>query len=222
MSPPVDRSGPAPPRRGGERLVVGRLKAHGRANYQFRAHQDPSYYLTLQTDRGPKTLWGKDLERALAFAATQPKVDDLIGVQRLAREAVTLVERKRDAHGQLVSQREIHAHRTRWRVEKLKFFTDRARQARQVRDAQVDARETLRAHPELKSTFLTLRAATEFAAQRIGNTQDRAHFLALLRGAMAGSIKQGEPLPEVRLRERGTGAAPARTPDPKKREEPTR
>ena len=58
-------------------------------------------------------------------------------------------------------------------------------------------------------------------AKRIADPQDRERFLALVKGAMAGSIRKGEPLPAVRLRE----SAPAKTSSAEakpKREEPTR
>jgi len=210
------------PRRGGD-LLIGRLNDHGRANYQFRATEDPSYYVKLLTSRGERTLWGKDLERAVTQGETRPKVGDLVGARRIGRDAVTVTARERDAEGRVISQDEHHAHRTRWVVEKVTFFAERARLARRLRDEQVDVRDSVRAHPELRSTFLSVRAAEEFATQRIADPKDRERFLALVRGAMVGSIKKGEPLPAVRLR---TNSRPAtsvtdRTTDPK-RDEPTR
>jgi hypothetical protein len=208
--------------RGGQ-LLVGRLTEHGRARYQFRSGEDLSYYVKLLTSRGERTLWGKDLERAITASETQPKVGDLVGARRAGRRAVTITARERDAEGRVLRQEEHHAHRTRWVVEKVQFFAERARLARQLRDEQVDVRESVRAHPELKSTFLSLRAAETFAAQRIANPNDRARFLDLVRTAMAGSIQKGEPLPSVRLRDQRVRAevAPSKVPSPK-REEPTR
>ena len=207
-------------RRGGQ-LLIGRLKDHGPANYQFRAKDDPSYYVKLLTSRGERILWGRDLERAVAEGETRPKVGDLIAARRIAREAVTVTSRQRDAEGRVIAQEERHAHRTRWVVEKVTFFAERARMARRLRDEQADIRESVRAHPELKSTFLSVRAAEEFAAKRISNPEDRERFLELVRGAMAGSIRKGEPLPSTSLRNR--------TPEPglpkagaPKREDPTR
>jgi hypothetical protein len=214
---------PGPSRRRDDQLLVGRLTEHGRASYQFRADQDASYYLKLLTSRGSKTLWGKDLERALREADTRPKTGDLIGARRATREVVTVTMRSRDAEGRIVRQDERHAHRTRWVVEKVKFFADRARLARQLRDEQVDVRASVRAHPELKSAFLSVRAAEEFAAQRIADPTDRRRFLDLVRGAMAGSIQKGEPLPSVRLRnaQAPTQHHPPTSPN-RKRDEPTR
>jgi hypothetical protein len=194
------------PRRGGS-LLVGRLTEHGRANYQFRTDENASYYVKLLTSRGAKTLWGKDLERALTSGETRPKVGDLIGARRAGRETVTVTARRRVADGRIVAEEAHYAHRTRWIVEKVQFFAERARLARRLRDEQVDIREAVRSHPELKSSFLSVRAAQDFAARRIADPKDRERFLSLMREAMAASIQKGEPLPAVRLR------------DPLKREE---
>jgi hypothetical protein len=212
-----------PTRTRGGQLLVGRLTEHGRASYQFRTGEDLSYYVKLLTSRGERTLWGKDLERAISTGETQPKVGDLVGARRVGRRAVTVTARQRDVEGRVVRQEEHHAHRTRWVVEKVQFFAERVRLARQVRDEQADVRESVRAHPELKSTFLSIRAAEAFAAQRIADPNDRARFLDLVRSAMAGSIRKGEPLPSVRMRDqRARSEAKPQTVSTRKREEPTR
>ena len=209
------------PRRGGQ-LLIGRLQDHGPANYQFRAREDPSYYVKLLTSRGERTLWGKDLERAVTEGETRTKIGDLVGARRIAREAVTVTSRQRDSKGRVIAQEERHAHRTRWVVEKVTFFAERARMARRLRDEQADVRESVRAHPELKSTFLSVRAAEEFAARRISNSQDRERFLELVRGAMAGSIRKGEPLPSTSLRNRTQESSVPPKTGTQKREDPTR
>lgn len=210
-------------RRRGEELLIGRLTGHGRANYQFRVDEDASYYVKLLTGRGPRTLWGKDLERALGESETQPKVGDLVGARRAAREAVTVTVKERDAEGRVVSQRERHAHRSLWVVEKVSFFAERARLARQIRDEQVDVRAAVKARPELRSAFLSVRAAEEFAARKIHDPADRTRFLELIKGAMAGSIQNGEPLPAVKLKAPAKeSSSTAKAPPEKNRDEPTR
>src|ERR1700733_3908788 len=91
------------PTRGGS-LLIGRLTEHGQANYQFRTNENASYYVKLLTSRGSKTLWGKDLERALTSGETRPKLGDLIGARRVAREAVTVTARRRVAGGRIVTE----------------------------------------------------------------------------------------------------------------------
>jgi hypothetical protein len=85
--------------RRGDELLIGRLTDHGRANYQFRADEQASYYLKVLTSRGARTLWGKDLERALLSGETRPKAGDLIGARRVGREAVTVTARRRAPDG---------------------------------------------------------------------------------------------------------------------------
>lgn len=190
-------------------LIVGRLLAYGKAPYQFRAAEDPSFFVRLQTQRGERVLWGKDLARAIVAATTQPRIGDMVGARRTGCEPVTVVR---------ANQSEQLVHRNRWVIEKAGFFAERARLARQVRDAQADTRRAVKSHPELLSTFLTLRGAQELAERRIADPTDRERFVALVREAMASSIKKGEPLPDVRLRE---GSTKARLGRPKK-DEPTR
>jgi len=194
-------------------LIVGRLEAHGSANYQFRADQAPSYFLKVITNRGTRTLWGKDLERALAQSRTQPKLGSQIGVRRTGYETFALPE----GAGERIVKRNL------WIVESASFFAERAQLARRVRDAHAYARETAKSHPELISTFLSLRGAQAIAERRIADPRDRERFLALVREAMAKSISNGKPLPEIRLRERvkpiGEKAPPARV---IKREGPAR
>jgi hypothetical protein len=194
-----------PFRRGGE-LVVGRLVAHGAANYEFRADQAPSYYLKLLTNRGERIIWGKGLQSALESSPARPKIGDVIGAQRAARQSVQV--------------NSLEKFKTVWEIDAPAVFVARARRARLVRDSQTDAREAVRVHPELKSTFLSLRSAEELAAQRIANPEDREKFLSLVREAIAGSIKRGEPLPEVRLRDRDKESPLA--PSVPKPDDPTR
>lgn len=201
-------------------LIVGRLLAHGPARYQFRATEDPSYFVRLATERGTRTLWGKDLERAITKGATQPKKGDLVGARRVGRDTVTVRAREHDRSGRVVSEAEHLAHRTRWVVEKVAFLAERARLARRVRDDQADVRGAVQAHPELASTFLTLRGAQELAERRIADPKDRERFVALVREAMASSIRKGEPLPVVRMRESRQRPTPGSPPH--RKDEPTR
>jgi hypothetical protein len=191
-------------------LLVGRLLAYGAAPYQFRASEDASFYVRLQTQRGERVLWGKDLARAIAAATTQPKIGDMVGARCVGREPVTVAAR--------ASHTQQQVHRNRWMVEKAGFFAERARLARQVRDAQADTRRAVQSQPELLSTYLTLRGAHEIADKRIADPKDRERFVALVREAMAGSIKNGEPLPNVHLRERDSQAEPEKP----TKDEPTR
>jgi len=221
-APPSGSSGRRPDlaRRRGEELIVGRLMGHGSAPYQYRSEEGPSYFVKLLTSHGPRTLWGKDLERALREAETNPQQGDLIGARRQSREAVIVTQRIRDEQGQVTGTAERLAHRSLWVVEKVTYFAERSRLAKRVREDQTYDKATIKQHPELRSSFLSVRAAEAFANARIVSPEDRVRFLTLVRGALSTSIHEGAPLPNVRLKDR----SPARTvsPQTKKPEEPTR
>lgn len=208
------------PARGSSDLIVGRLVEHGAAPYQGRTEEGPSYYMKLLTSRGPRTVWGKDLERALTQGATLPKAGDVIGARRQSRQTVTVTQRVVDERGEVVSSSNRLAHRTVWQVERVSYFAERARMARQVREEQTYDKETIKQHPELRSSFLSIRAAEEFAKAKIANPEDRERFMVLIRGALSESIHQGTPLPNVKLRDRAPAAKIV--PLHRKPEEPTR
>ena len=48
-----------------DRVHAGRLLDHGAANYKHDRHADLSYFVKIDTPDGERTLWGKDLERAV-------------------------------------------------------------------------------------------------------------------------------------------------------------
>ena len=183
-----------------EPIVVGQFQEHGTAPYQFRASEDPSYFLKILTNRGERILWGKDLRRAIAESASHAKVGDLIGARRSGGEIVTVKARQREPQGRL-TEHTLPARRYRWQVEKVQFLAERAKLARRVREDHIEARGALKSRPELVSTFLSLRGAEAIAERRIADPKDRERFLALVREAMAKSITRGDPVPAVRLRD---------------------
>lgn len=211
---------PELPRRRGDELIVGRLVGHGAAPYQYRNEEGPSYYVKLLTSQGPRTLWGKDLERALRDAESRPKAGDLIGARRQSREAVTLTQRTRDEKGNVTATSERVAHRSVWQVEKVTYLAERSRLAKKVREDQTYDKATIKQHPELRSSFLSIRAAEEFAKHKIQNPEDHERFMVLIRGALSTSIHEGAPLPSVQMRNKVQ--KPTVVPLRKKPEEPTR
>lgn len=200
--------------------MVGRLEGHGAAPYQFRRGEEISYYVDLIVLGKQKRLWGKDLKRALEQADTKPQTGDLVGVQLVSRRAFTVSHQVRDPEGRVISQTRREAHRNEWKIEKVQYFSARARAARRARDEQRDRAQALAEHPELKSTFLTLRAAQALAERRLPNAEDRERFLKLVQEAIHQSALKSEPLPAPSLRERSKNTpAPAR---PRRRDDPTR
>lgn len=200
----------AGPPSGARGLLVGRLIDHGRESYQFDPRESMSYFLEIGTPEGKRTIWGKDLERAMKQSLTQPQIGDEIAMRRTGAEKVTVQRRERAADGRVIAEHEVGATRNRWVVEKREFFEARAAAAEVLRDPSVDRRKAVRQHPELVGTYLQLHAA-QLAARRMRDPQDREKFVALVRGALADSVARGEPLQPVRLRDRA-GRPPERRP----------
>lgn len=192
-----------------EALLLGALVDHGRAPYRHNDQAEMSYFVKLETERGARTIWGVDLERALRESLTQPRQGDAVGVRATRREPVTVKVKQRDAEGRVLQEQSQTAHRNHWMVEKQAFFTERAQAASMVRDASKDARQGVKAHPELAGTYVYLQGAKELAKKRIRDPQDQKRFVATVRTALADSIARGEPLPPVRLRARTNGKSPA-------------
>jgi putative DNA primase/helicase len=180
--------------------ITGKLLDQGRDAYRHDPNEGPSYFVRLQTHDGPREIWGKDLERAMAKSLTQPQVGDEVVLQRTGRDAVTVKRQERDADGQL-QPKDVSVFRNRWVIEKQEFFEQRAATAKDLRDETVGPREAVRKHPELTGTYLNLRAA-ELASRTLRDPQDRRRFVAQVRRALADDIERGEPLQPVRLRER--------------------
>jgi len=195
-----------PPREG---LLLGRLVDHGRASYRHDPHEPMSYFATLETARGERTVWGVDLERAFKESLTAPQIGEGVGLRPVRKDVVTVKAPERDADGRLIGERDIKTHRNRWVVEKREFFEARSAAADTVRNPSIAPREAVRTHPELAGTYLYLRGAEEIARRRIRDPEDQRRFVETVRGALADSVARGEPLAAVRLRERAPAAASA-------------
>jgi Large polyvalent protein-associated domain 7 len=191
-------------------LLIGKLLDHGRESYRFDPHESMSYFLEIGTAEGKRTIWGKDLERAMKQSLTQPQIGDEIGIRATGADRVTVKRRARDAEGRIVEEREIATRRNHWVVEKREFFESRAAAAQVLRDPNIDRRRAVSQHPELVGTYLQLHAA-QLTARRIRDPQDRERFIAIVRGALADSVARGDPLQPVRLRDRA-GRVPERKP----------
>lgn len=184
-----------------ERLYQGRLKDFGAAPYQFDRREPMSYYVKIETQEGERTLWGRDLERAVGSSLSQVKVGDEVAVRQVGERPVTILRPKRDEEGRVTGQESVAAYRNRWLVEKQEFLSTRASLARIVRDPSADPRALAKDRPELAGTFLELKAAELVAKEAYADRRDQLKFVARVREALAAEIERGEALSAVRLRE---------------------
>jgi putative DNA primase/helicase len=183
-------------------ILWGRLVDHGRAAFHHDPHEAMSYFVKLETERGERTVWGVDLERAVKESLTRPQLGDEVGLRAVRKDVVTVKAPRRDADGHVIGEQDLQTHRNRWAVEKREFFDARSAAADTVRNPAIAARQAMQTHPELAGTYLYLRGAEEIARRRIRDPEDQRRFVEVIRGALADSVGRGEPLPTVRLHER--------------------
>ena len=201
-----------------DELLTGTLIDHGRASYRHDPREPMSYFVTIETARGDRTIWGVDLERALRESLTRPAVGEEVGLRAVREDTVTVCAPERDAEGKVIAEKDLRVHRNRWIVEKRAFFAHREEAARTLRDRTIDPKEAVKRHPELVGTYLQMRAA-ELAARRFRDPEDRERFVSQVRSALADGVARGEPLPPVRLRERTAERASARSRPARTRED---
>jgi hypothetical protein len=135
-----------------------------------------------------------DLERALSQSKTQPQLGAMIGAQRVGSEPVTIPAGEGDSKA--TGQRTFR--RARWVVEDVTYFADSIRRARRDREARLADSDAMRERPELRSAFISLRIAEQFAERNIRDARDRALFVERVKAVMALSAKstavQGSPI----------------------------
>jgi hypothetical protein len=187
--------------------IRGELVDFGPAHYQHLPHKSPSYFVTVATERGERTIWGVDLERAMREALSNPQRGDQVVLRRDSQKSVTIRSSELDEKGGVVRAGPFAAERNQWSIEKRQFLRDRSALASLVRDAKVDHHTATTQRPELVGTYLTL-AAAEMHAQKL-DPEDRRMYMEYTRNRLADDIARGAPLDPVRVREptraRGTG-----------------
>ena len=198
--------------------IRGTLVEHGRAPYLHEPEQPMSYYATIRTPRGERTVWGVDLERSLKEAVSQPQVGDEVVLRAVRQDPVTVRVVERDADGSTVETQRLAA-RNRWSVETAQFLEERREAADSLRDPARDPRPVLSKQPELAGTYLAMRGAEEIARTRIPHRDDQVQFVKRVREAVADRIEQGEPAPAVpvRVKEPKRANAARREREPKER-----
>ncbi|HFF5988760.1 TPA: LPD7 domain-containing protein [Enterobacter hormaechei] len=174
-----------------EGAVSGQLLEHGKANYQFNDKKDQSYFVKVMTESGERTVWGKDLERAMR--ESQAKPGETIGLEKVDTKGVVAKEKVFDDQGKVVGSREVDAIRNTWKVgsvDKAKAFV------------YGDRSEVVNKHPELAPAYGTVAAAHKFAEKTWPNSkEEQERFVAVAQLAMAERIAHGDPVPAPKLRE---------------------
>lgn len=202
-----------------DRVYAGRLIDHGTANYQFDRRADLSYFVKVDTPDGERTLWGKDLQRAVEQSLSHAGPGDDVVVRQLGAKPVTVIRPVRDKEGRIVDRTQARTHLNRWLVERADFLTDRAQVAEIVRDPSIDAGTGAAKRPELAGTYAELHAARLVAQELYAHPGDRARFVTRVREAIADEIERGEPLSAPRVRNRPQDRQPSQPRTPERAQE---
>lgn len=190
--------------------IIGQLVSHGAAPYQQKPDGAMSYFVTVETERGSRTVWGVDLGRALRESETGAQVGDRVELRSVSKELVTVKTQGQDlASGEAEESKTTF--RNRWVVEKAGFFENRAEAAQSLRNDALTPQSAVDRHPELAGSYIYLKVAEELAAKQLDSARDRARFVEGVRAALADSVERGEPWARARIRERVQ--QPNRAPD---------
>lgn len=108
-----------------ERAHVGRIVQIGRAPFEHKPTNDPSFYVKLSTPNGVREVWGKDIERALADI--NAKVGSHIVLNYEGRQAVEVVTQQRDSAGRVTGTTILNTYRNAWSAIDLDSFKSATR-----------------------------------------------------------------------------------------------
>jgi hypothetical protein len=183
--------------------TVGKLVDHGEADYQNDPKKEKSYFVTVETARGQKTVWGVDLDRAMSESGV--KIGENISLEKLGKEPVTAKEKVYDKAGNQTGTRDVAAERNRWLVGSM----DKAQAFATGERADVVAK-----HPDLAPAYGTMAVARKLAEQEWPDNKERQeHFVAATQQVLAGKIASGEHVPAPKIRETRTQEQAPQTKD---------
>ncbi|RST50023.1 LPD7 domain-containing protein [Variovorax sp. MHTC-1] len=196
----VARDGVRPP-------ITGVLLAHAACPYRFDPMQSMSYYVRVRTRVGERTLWGADLERAIAESRSGAQVGDEVVLGQRGARPVTVRVPDRNEAGELLGEKRISTSRMAWTVEKVQYLASLQRKADIVRTGQMAAGAMLSRYPELAGAVVALKLAEQFARRLSSRTDDQARLVQAIRNRLGDAIAHGErikiPAGQQHARHRG-------------------
>ena len=95
-------------------VTAGILVEHGAARFHHDPKENGSYYATVRTESGDRTVWGLDLERAIGESGVQP--GELIELERGGSKVVTVKQRQFDESGRELAPNDVESRRNAWRA----------------------------------------------------------------------------------------------------------
>lgn len=95
-------------------VTAGVLVAHGPAPFNHDEKQNDSYYATVRTQDGERTVWGLDLARAIAASGVQ--TGQQIELEKGGSRNVTAQQRQLDKKGKELAPKTVTSRRNEWFV----------------------------------------------------------------------------------------------------------
>ncbi|WP_137959707.1 LPD7 domain-containing protein [Burkholderia sp. 4M9327F10] len=95
-------------------VTAGVLVAHGPAPFNHDDKQNDSYYATVRTEDGERTVWGLDIERAIGESGVQP--GQRIELEKGGSKTVTAQQRQFDEKGTELAPKSVESRRNEWLV----------------------------------------------------------------------------------------------------------
>lgn len=174
--------------------VQGLLVAAAAAPYQFDPAQHMSFYVTVRTETGKRTVWGSDLERALAESASRPRIGDQVVLTRHGARPVKVLVTQRNAQGELTGEKRIVTQRAVWSIETPDYLRAVEERAMRIRSGETVPPEIRRQHPQLAAAAAGLALAEQYATRVTSDQDSQQRLIQLIRERIADALAQGHSL----------------------------
>ncbi|MDQ0570054.1 hypothetical protein QFZ42_001888 [Variovorax paradoxus] len=174
--------------------VQGMLVAAAAAPYQFDPAQRMSFYVRVRTETGDRTVWGSDLERALAESASQPRLGEQVVLTRHGARPVKVLVAQRNAQGELTGEKRIVTQRAVWRIETPDYLRAMDERAMRIRSCETVSPEIRRQHPQLAAAAAGLALAEQYATRVSRDRDSQQRLVQLIRERIADALAQGHSI----------------------------
>ncbi|KQW56957.1 LPD7 domain-containing protein [Variovorax sp. Root411] len=182
------------PRTAPRSTVQGMLVAAAAAPYQFDPAQRMSFYVRVRTETGNRTVWGSDLERALAESASQPRLGEQVVLTRHGARPMKVLVAQRNAQGELTGEKRIVAQRAVWRIETPDYLRAMEERAMRIRSGETVSPEIRRQHPQLAAAAAGLALAEQYATRVTSDQDSQQRLVQLFRERIADALAQGHSI----------------------------
>ncbi|MDP9995265.1 putative DNA primase/helicase [Variovorax boronicumulans] len=174
--------------------IEGLLVAAAAAPYQFDPAQRLSFYVRVRTETGDRTVWGSDLERALAESASRPRIGDQVVLTRQGARPVKVMVPERNAQGELTGEKRIVMQRAFWHIETPDHVRAMEERAMRMRSGETVSPEIGRQHPPLAAAAAGLALAEQYATRVTRDPDSWQRLVQLIRERIADALAQGHSL----------------------------